>query len=545
MTRFAAIGSQRAIWLSAVIAGALVRGWRLIEQIPVDDEWHTLDKVLTSGYLEIAGQVGEGAYSIPIALYLRLAADTVGLSEVILRAPSLIGGIAMLALCPWAVRRYLGSAAAVSFAWLLALSPLLVFYSRFTRPYGITAMMTFLAVAAAQRWWTGGDARSALAYGACGVAATYLHLSALPFALAPLVFFVSRAAFGGWDELRSAVRRCLLVAVPMGLTIAALLGPGLLHDAQPVLSKLGESDVEITAVGRAALFFVGTRNLALAAAFSALALWGVVLSWRRAPGWTALVGAAMALQFLALLVASPFGAGSALVLARYLLPLLPPILMFTGAGLVGTARVVGLRGGRAQALVGLAGAALLASYSPLPEALFETRHWFPAVMMRGLSGHAPQVGAVPGFYRSLAAEAPGSLTLAEAPWYFSLHDNPLPIYERVHRQRTRIGFSLGLCASRRGGEMPASVRGMRWRSFVHLKNVEEVKQRGIDYVVFHTDLRSELSRVVDRVFVDWMERQPVDVASCIEIYRQRFGPPVYDDGRLVVFGLTASEKVPD
>ena len=113
-------------WLLAVLVGGWLRAFRLLDQVPVDDEWHSIHRLLGQGYSAIALSFGLVDHCIPLTLYLKLAADTIGLSDPVLRLPSFAAGLATLVLCPLVVRRHLGRRGSHLFAWLLAVSPLLV-----------------------------------------------------------------------------------------------------------------------------------------------------------------------------------------------------------------------------------------------------------------------------------------------------------------------------------------------------------------------------------------------------------------------------------
>ena len=79
-------------------------------------------------------------------LYYKALLDTVGWSELWLRLPSLLAGVASLIVLPVASRRWLGLRAQSTFCGLLAVSPILIYYSRYSRPYAVVVLLTFLAL---------------------------------------------------------------------------------------------------------------------------------------------------------------------------------------------------------------------------------------------------------------------------------------------------------------------------------------------------------------------------------------------------------------
>src|SRR5512140_682813 len=80
------------LWLlGIVVVAAYLRLWHLGSQIPFDDEWHALAYIVQHdvGFL-LTHYSRLGANSVPNNVYLRLAHDTVGLSEWSIVLPSLL-----------------------------------------------------------------------------------------------------------------------------------------------------------------------------------------------------------------------------------------------------------------------------------------------------------------------------------------------------------------------------------------------------------------------------------------------------------------------
>ena len=128
-------------WTAAsIVAAGLVGTWiRLLgldRQVLTGDELHGLNGALSRSLGEIASQwTYFGAdYSVPLTLITRAAMDAgLPVDEALLRVPALLAGISMIVLLPALWTRSLGASAAALLAWLVALSPLLVLYSRIAR----------------------------------------------------------------------------------------------------------------------------------------------------------------------------------------------------------------------------------------------------------------------------------------------------------------------------------------------------------------------------------------------------------------------------
>jgi hypothetical protein len=115
------------LFVPAVLVGAVLRLDQITYQIVGDDEWHGLQVALYGSYEWILTHFGSNDHCIPLTAYFKLMSETVGLSELVMRAPALLAGLASLVVFPLLVRPWVGRRASVLFAWLLALAPLHVY----------------------------------------------------------------------------------------------------------------------------------------------------------------------------------------------------------------------------------------------------------------------------------------------------------------------------------------------------------------------------------------------------------------------------------
>ena len=148
---FTSLIRLRSGWMPFALplaVGAWLRLTQLSKQMLGDDEWHVLRPALDNGYRYLASHFGLADHNIPLALYCRLMMDYFRLSEPVLRAPIVLIGIALALVFALLVQRMAGRTTAVAFSWLLAASPLLIFYSRFFRAYGPALFLAFTAAIA-------------------------------------------------------------------------------------------------------------------------------------------------------------------------------------------------------------------------------------------------------------------------------------------------------------------------------------------------------------------------------------------------------------
>ncbi len=101
----------------------------------------------------------------------------------------------------------------------------------------------------------------------------------------------------------------------------------------------------------------------------------------------------------------------------------------------------------------------------------------------------------------------------------------------MHRQRVLIGLVDEREATVRSGEVARTDPTLHLRNAVHLGDRAALKDRGVDFVILHRDLRQEVT------WPGGVTDVAVDVASWEERYRAWFGAPVYADARIAVFTI--------
>jgi hypothetical protein len=171
-----------------MVVGVVLRLWHWSSQILLDDEWHTLNFVFNRSLIDVFLQQGMGANSIPVNIYSWVALHTIGWSEPVLRFPSLVAGIAALVILPTLARRIWGPSVACVLAALLAVSPVIIFYSRIMRPYAPAMLLATSSVLLTMLWLKAGRRNALLLSAFCGSLAIYYHLyTAIPVGVPLLV----------------------------------------------------------------------------------------------------------------------------------------------------------------------------------------------------------------------------------------------------------------------------------------------------------------------------------------------------------------------
>jgi len=328
------LGLDVRLWIVVLVAlSAALRLFGLGDQMLVGDELYTLWAIDQNALGDLPGSVGRFDHSIPISILYALAAHVTPVSEWMLRVPVVAAGVALPPLAFLAARRFVSPQAALLLALWLAVHPLFVFYGRFARAYGLCAPLLMAMIVWLDRWQIERRNRLLVQAACAGALAAWLHLLALMtaglvFGAALLVAIIERrgaAAPTGSDTPRPAPPLPLVTAGLACLALVVVLywpaAQGL--EAHVFGGKIGDTPLSARHVIATLPLFAGLHGRGFGAAFVLLGLAGFVLLARRlGPRSLLLIVPALA-QPILIAVLAPTKVSYALVLARYLVYVLP------------------------------------------------------------------------------------------------------------------------------------------------------------------------------------------------------------------------------
>jgi len=522
--------------VAAVAVGTWLRCQQWFDQVLIDDEWHLVHRLVLSTPREMFLDFGYSDYGIPLGLFYAALGSVTSLSESLLRLPMLAAGVATLVVLPALVLRRTGLAAATMFAWLLAISPLLIVYSRLARPYALVLLLVWIAVFALTRLAARREGAFAMGCAAAvaSVLAVWMHLAMACFVAGAFVVAAVRLVRVPRSEAGPAAWRLGAVAFATGLACAALVLPPLLAHPQAMALKSGVDAPNVDTVLGAWFAWVGTTSPWVAGLVALLAALGTPRLLRVVPESLALaLGTALAL--LLVMATRPVSSNYGIVLARYLLPALPLVLLAAAVGATALVRRAARHAPRAAyATAGAAGvAACVALLVTSP-----VREWWErpnrhALHMQyyfdfrpGRNPYVPHLDAVPdsALWRLLARRPPGSLRVGVAPFYFESFNWNAPEWERESGQVLIPAYLSGFCVDWRWGEVPRGPR-FAFRNAVHLGDPREIAARGIDLVVWQ------------KPYVRGTDLMGEDTLHCEAALRERFGKPLYEDAAVLAFAV--------
>jgi len=538
-------------WLGAasiLIIGALVRCYRVGDQIILDDEWHALNVVQNTGYAFIFSHLGHADHSIPLALLYEWFSHTIGLNEISMRLPSLIGGIAVIVVFPMLMRPWLGRGERLTTAALLAVSPFLINFSRVARPYSLLTLLTACSLPLAWRWWKGGRRGFGYAWYFCGVLAAWLNPASLAITLAPFLWFGAEAVIALLTAKdRRPLFRLAVIGAAMVVSIGALFYLPVEIDFISLTIKSGMDKTDPGTWHVLFSLFSGSGYDAVVVLMTLASLAGLMILKTRAARFTAyLTFVALASGFAVSMTGAQW-INYGLVPARYLSGLLPVFLALIAIGLVSAAdslcRLLKLPETAAHGLVVLA---LLFLIIAGPLRSWDLQHsqftghlanQFDFKPSRNAIVQAHASLEVEPFYAEIAQLHPqGDAVIIEAPWYLESNFNPLYLSQRVHGQKVRIGFVGGLCKrhargeSKRArerplyGELRPEAPGLDFRNFIQLTDLLAGRETA-DYLVLR------------RSGIEGARKIDMNFAVCEAAVRERFGPPWRSSQTALVFKL--------
>ena len=556
----------------AFLAGLTLRLYLLTDQVLIDDEWHGLYYTIGKSPLWLLTHFSiPGATCIPLNFYTWALGATVGWSETMLRLPSVVGGLLCLIISPWLAREIIGLRRAALLAFLLAFSPILIFYSRISRPYSLVALLSFAAILLAARWRQSGGLRNALLFIAAAALAVYFHLFAVVAVAAPFLVTLAVHAHARWRKMPLAavagppLRHWVVAAAAIAGLAALLVLPALVASLRSTFFRVAlTGTLHWSSIPEVAMLYAGTGEPVLALLFWVAVIAGAVELCRRKPWFGAVLVSLYPLHVGALILSRPEAAQSAIVLARYCIPLVPVSLLLAACGVHTALDAIGARVALRPALpvaVVAGGVAILALAGPLPQCyvapnnftshgVYQHRYGIIDWRLSFYSDIIPpgfplrttiRADEVAPFYRQLR-DSPGSAPIVEFPMPIGDHCNPLCYYQHFHQHPVIVGYTTTITNS---SALPAGnifgntyidqvlslVRDpaqLRFRNCIPMEDLTAMRARGVQFILLHKRFEAQLYSVM---------APPADLDRLGRLYREKLGPPVYEDSFITVFGL--------
>jgi hypothetical protein len=546
----------------------------------LNDEWHGLSFVAQRSLLDLFLETHHNANSIPMNLYRRILLDHAHWSENLLRLPPLLAGLALLLALPaLAVRLFTRQVAWIA-TGLVALSPVLILFSRTSRAYSVS---TFLAVSAfllLQCWLQSGKQRYAFAYLLLAPLAVFFHLTALFTVGLPLLLLFMICAckpIPGVASLQAQIRpkasALLGLGIGTGLLILALLAPAMIKN--PWLAKVSTTDhASLETLQGFLMLSSGSSSTLVATLFWISVLAGLNQLRKTNP----LFAFSLTFTSLAYLITLALKGWETihipLEFTRFCMSLIPLICLAAAAGCVaaGERLVFQLRGDPSQepsprdrfayALPSAVLLVLLALTSPLWESLQApnsyTNHLAYSGSTRSIDwerSYTNSAKSVPPVHRKDIPEfyfqiEKGTAPIIEYPSYIGDSNNHWYYYQHFHQRPVIAGYFTGLPRGRWAqlDEVFADMyfdhvltrvdhsEAYAFKNMIDIWKVKALRESGASHIIVHRNPRTEGLGSQEGATREQQDYYPsaVEVAGHL---KRTVGEPIYDDGRIAVFSL--------
>ncbi|MCH9699462.1 MAG: glycosyltransferase family 39 protein [Gammaproteobacteria bacterium] len=521
-----------------MLTGIALRFDQYWEQILIDDEWHAVHQLLRSTPERIATSFGHADYSIPLTLLYWMEARYFGLSEFLMRWPMMLFGLAtLIGFSVYAYQQF-GRCTALLFSVLLALSPLLIIYSRTARPYAITLFLVYCSLWLFYKVVNHPQNKFAIkilmylvVYWLSVSLAIWMHLVVALFVAAPFLVELTRLLFRRGDHCRYKLISMFWLAVPGLLLTLLLVLPPLLSNLQDLTVKSGAHFPGLDTVVGAIYLWYGSYSGLVVLMCCVLTVIGLRQLMRRSRmPICILIG--FILTLLLILATQPAWVNHPLTLARYLLPILPLLLLSTAAGLSMLLKYLNTitrdYGQVIQSLIVLTLVTGFIMTSPVSALIHQpnsnTLHPFYTFEFRpekNLIELALRERTYSEFWKHIQNQ-PLDVKVTVLPWYFESHFWDAPVWEEISGHYVVPGFLTGLCVQERAGEVPDNER-FDFRNVSYPGQRGDLQRLGIHYIVYQKPARLKISRPY------------TDIRHCGQVLRKHFGEPFFEDQMIVVF----------
>ena len=530
----------------AIAIGFYVRLDQFLIQTLIDDEWHAVHQLLQSTPAKIATSFGHADYSIPLTLLYWLEARLFGLSELLMRWPMMLFGLATIVVFPLYIYRHFSQEEAVLFGFLLALSPVLTIFSRTARPYAITLFLVYLAVWAFYQCYRKVDDRNSsnrLIYGAVYCLATaiavWLHLIVVFFVFSPFVVEAVRLLFKRNADRKRNFVLLVSIGVPALLLTSVLILPPLLSSLNALTVKAGSHLPSLDTVIGAVYIWLGTESGIMVIGCCVLALIGLPRLMKKSIITTNIL-VAFVFTFVLIVISQPAWVNHPFTLARYLLAIIPLLLLSVASGVYVLQNTLVRRWNLQYSsfvymtvsfgvIVGAIASSPLTGLVREPNS--NTLHPVFYFEFRPENNEIDQYllkHSYSDFWKSFSNFPPLSKKIAVAPWYFESHFWHAPKWEKASNQYVVPGFLLGLCVKERAGEVPDNPR-FRFQNVSYLADPQDLKRRDISYIVYQKPNRLNIKTPY------------TNISECDVALQKRYGRPIFEDEIIKVYNPKVTE----
>ena len=571
--------SAKSFWFFIALAfalGVFLRLYMIAGQILLDDEWHGLNYTIGRSFSYLLTHFGAGATCISMNLYRLFLLKTFGWTELLLKLPPLVAGILSLVVLPVFVRKIFSSRVTIIFAFLFAINPFLIFYSRVSRPYSFVVLFGVVCLLSLYLWVDGAGRRYVVIYVITGTLTVYFHFFAAIAVFLPLgyVFVVKlvhnlRGSAGGRNRIVPRLGVLFLAGAGIGILLSLLFVPALIQS--PLPAKLDVSRVTAVTIAGFISMLSGTANELLIILFLGLSGYGLMRLLREKTLLGGIFISVIVFYFAAVVIPGSDSINSPIVLGRYIIVVFPLGLVLAALGADSALKYLQsseLLKGRSYGavLTNFIGAALLVCLflaGPLVRIYAKTNNFIGHSAFQAFyaplgweqsyvsdivpAGFTMKKSSLSSFYHQLSSQ-PATAVIIEYPMALGNHFNLYYYYQQFHKKRIIAGYYTGkevqdselrdyVMATTAMDQVlfrVADASKLKFKNAIDMMDIDAIKNSGADYVILHENLLAEM---FPHLFDEEVEvYKPVTYLN--SFYRGLFGKPVFEEGGLIAFKIS-------
>ena len=552
------------------ILGSFLRLYQIDAQVIGDDEWHGIYWAVKSSLSDISSHFHEADNCIPLTLFYKILLETTGLDEFGLHFFQLLAGLASLVIFPLIIKAVFQKRVAVIFSFFLAISPFLIYYSRYARPYIIIVFLSFISIFSFYFWIKKDKTTYVIIYLLTAILAPYFHLPSFISVITPLfytaTFVVIKKGFLNRPDEPAHPR---LTSI---FFLGILLSAGVTILFFPAINSLGAirqkvhgdlSDIGISTIMGALNLFSGSTSSALSVLFAALFICGSYLACRKDIFLFGYLFSIISLQLLSLFIIRPTAVQDPIVFARYSICCLPLSLLFVSVGLNEViSRLGNFISKKRNEFHSIPNIFLVGCFliffleGPIPAIYknpnnFTNHSDYQSDYLYTWTKTDPYslTDPMPKFYFYLKGLK--EATIVETPFIIEWRGNNYHIYQRLHHKKVMIGHTSYSYLTQSDPVMHANIH---FTNFVNIENVKKIVNSNISYIVVHKDMLNEFlftrknfpdfkpnveEMEKNREYYEKLYGIPArkEAEKSIVFLHHTFGDPFYQDTQIVVFRI--------
>jgi len=554
------------------ITGTILRFYLISRQILIDDEWHAINYVIDRSFQYVLMHHALGGNSIPMDLYHWFLLNTFGWSELSLRAPSLIAGVLSLVVFPVFVAKICNNRTTVIFSFLLAISPVLVFYSRICRPYSIVVWFSFIAFFGLLFWVKNGERRFAILYIGSAVLAIYFHIYASIAVLIPLgmVFILKTARIKHLygvelPPIIPGINAIVGAGGAIFIFLSILILPAYIQNLW-WLKVIGGGSMTLDTVAGYLSLLSGTSNKVMIVIFLLLFFFGLFVVLKKQPMFIVFFIATISVYFAVMILSHPVSIHAPIVAARYSIFVFPLVLIVVACGLDRILYYLQslIKGSRTGSmlifLIPFAFLLNLFTLGPLLETYrhpnnftnhsafqssYEPHTWTKTRPYDIMPGYVMNLQSVPKFYFYLST-LKNAKSIIEYPMYLGDMHNLYYYYQHFHKKRIIAGYisSWNIPPNSQEvifgnyiiGYVMSRLRNspkVKFKNMIDMEHIKGIKNTSAQYIILHKNLEAEM--------FPYLVKEKVKVHSGVKyldkMYRNLLGKPFFEDQNIIVYRI--------